>query len=162
MNKYLFALLSFLIVARCVSAQTISDTNSPVWVKFGVMSMGVRATYKITTHELVRCRLDTNGPGIDSAVVKQSTEQWQRSRFIIDSIPELLLTAGNTASWGCLYCHEQPAVLVELGFNNRPSLYYQIDSDTSALPVPVRKYVYDVLLQTSRLLASPLSTRKKL
>ncbi|WP_206156115.1 hypothetical protein [Chitinophaga fulva] len=141
------------MVSVCVSAQTTSANNSPEWVKFGVMSMGLRATYKITPRELERTWLDTNGPAVDSSVVKQSAEQWQQSRFIIDAVPGLLFTAGNTANWGCLYCHDQPAVLIELGFNNRPSLYYQIDSDTSALPASIRKYVYDVLIQTSRLIA---------
>lgn len=160
MSKYLFPLICLLMVTTCVSAQTTSTNNSLDWVKFGVMSMGVRAKYKITPHELERTWLDTNGPAIDSSVVKQSAEQWQQSRFIIDAIPELLFTAGHTAKWGCLHCHDQPAVMIELGFSDRPSLYYLIDSDTSALPASIRKYVYDVLIQTNRLIAGASANKE--
>ncbi|MBC9909609.1 hypothetical protein [Chitinophaga varians] len=153
MIKYLFPLMCLLMMTTCVSAQTASIHNSPDWVKFGVMSMGVRVKYTITPHGLERTWLDTNGPAIDSSVVKQSSEQWQQSRFIIDAIPGLLFTAGHTANWGCLHCHDQPAVMIELGFSDRTSLYYLIDSDTNALPASIRKYVYDVLIQTNRLIA---------
>lgn len=160
MGKYLFPLVFLLLVSACATAQTPTANNALDWVKFGVSSMGVRAKYKITVHTLERTWLDTNGPKVDSAVVKQSAEQWQQSRFIMDSIPSLLFTAGNTAKWGCVYCHDQPAVMIELGFTNRPPLYYEIDSDTSALPVSVRKYVNDVLVQTSRLIAKDIHKKK--
>ncbi|MBO9727970.1 MAG: hypothetical protein J7623_04970 [Chitinophaga sp.] len=160
MGKYLYLLVFLLQVSVCVPAQTVTSNNSLSWVKFGVSSMAVRAKYKITAHALERTWLDFNGPKVDSAVVKQSAEQWQQSRFIMDSVPALLFTAGNTAKWGCVYCHDQPALMVELGFTNRPPLYYEIDTDTSAIPVSIRKYVNDVLVQTTRLVLTGVHINK--
>jgi hypothetical protein len=126
-----------------LSAQSVQDI---AWVQFGVLSDGIRVRYRITPDVLERNWLDTGGRKIDSSVVKLPAAQWQRNRFAIDAIPALLLTAGTTThSWGCLSCHEQPVILVDVEFKDkRPGMHYQIDSDTSRIPEAIRKYVSDV------------------
>lgn len=153
MSRCLLTLLLLLTVNACAPAQTKTPDSDIAWVKFGVMSMEVRAKYKITPDALERNWLDANDAQIDSSTVKLPASLWKQSRFIIDSLPSLLLTAGHTANWGCLHCHDQAAVIIELGFkNNRPPLYYAIDSDTIRLPASIRKYVADVMMQTGRLI----------
>ena len=155
MSRCLLTLLLLITVNACAPAQTKHPDNNIAWVKFGVMSMQIRVKYKITPDALERNWLDANDPQIDSSTVKLPASQWKQSRFIIDSLPSLLLTAGHTANWGCLHCHDQAAVIIELGFkNNRPPLYYAIDSDTIRLPAPIRKYVAEVMEQTNRLVAA--------
>ncbi|MEZ2445371.1 hypothetical protein AB6805_26815 [Chitinophaga sp. RCC_12] len=154
MRGSLITLLLMLTVMDIPPAQTKSGTGAVAWVHFGVFSTGIRVKYRVTPEALERYWLDTTGVKIDSSVQTLSSGQWQRSRFILDSIPSLLLTAGTTThSWGCLYCGEQPMVIVEVGFKDkRPPMSYQIDADTSRIPAAIRHYVGSVKKEVSQLI----------
>lgn len=143
MRSCLLTLLCMITLTATLSAQSISDVAA---VQFGVLAEAIRVRYRITPDVLERNWLDTGGRKIDSSVVRLSAAQWQRSRFVMDAIPSLLLTAGTTTySWGCLNCRDQPTILVEVEFKDkRPGMHYQIDSDTSRIPEVIRKYVSDV------------------
>lgn len=136
-------------------AQTKSSSTTVAWVHFGVFSNSARVKYRITPGALERYWLDTTGAKIDSSIQQLSDAQWQRNRFVLDSIPSLLLTAGTTTySWGCLYCGEQPVVIVDIGFaDKRPAFSYQIDGDTSRIPEGIRHYVRNVRKAVALLIA---------
>lgn len=154
MRGSLLTLLLMLTVMDILPAQTKSQPGSVAWVRFGIFSTSIRVKYRVTPDVLERYWLDTTGVKIDSSVQTLSTGQWQRSRFVLDSIPPLLLTAGATTySWGCLYCGEQPVIIVEVGFTDkRPAMSYQIDADTSRIPAAIRSYVGNVKKEVSQLI----------
>jgi len=154
MRGSLITLLLMLTVMDILPAQTKPGTGAVAWVHFGVFSTGIRVKYRVTPEALERYWLDTTGVKIDSSVQTLSSGQWQQSRFVLDSIPSLLLTAGTTThSWGCLYCGEQPVVIVEVGFKDkRPPMSYQIDADTSRIPAAIRHYVGSVKKEVSQLI----------
>ncbi|MDR6566709.1 hypothetical protein [Chitinophaga ginsengisegetis] len=154
MRGSLLALLLMLTVMDILPAQTKPTTSSVAWVHFGVFSTGIRVKYRVTPNVLERYWLDTTGVKIDTSVQTLSTGQWQRSRFVLDSIPSLLLTAGTTTyNWGCLYCGEQPVIIVEVGFTDkRPPMSYQIDADTSRIPAAIRNYVGNIKKEVSQLI----------
>lgn len=160
MRGSLLTLLLVITVMDILPAQTKSASASVAWVHFGIFSNGIRVKYRITPDALERYWLDTTGVKIDSSVQQLSAAQQQRNRFILDSIPSLLLTAGTTTySWGCLYCGEQPVIIVDIGFtDNRPGFSYQIDADTSRIPAGIRSYVKNVRKAVSQLL---VEERKK-
>ncbi|SEW55902.1 hypothetical protein [Chitinophaga arvensicola] len=143
MRSCLLTLICTITLTATLFAQSSPDVAG---VKFGVLSEGIRVTYRVTPDALERNWLDTGNRKIDSSVVKLSAAQWQRSRFVIDSIPSLLLTAGATThSWGCLSCRDQPVILVEVAFTDkRRVMSYRIDSDTSRIPEVIRRYVSNV------------------
>ena len=155
MSRCLLILLWLLAVNMPLSAQVKPPAGKVAWVNFGVLSQGVRVKYHITPQVLERYWFDDNSRDVDSARKQMTDAKWQQSRFVIDSIPALLLTAGaTTSSWGCLHCHDQPVVMVEVGFkDNQPAMYYHIDSDTIRIPASLRRYVKDIMEQTSRLIA---------
>ena len=146
MRSCLLSLLCVITLTATLFAQTAPSVKDVAWVQFGVLADAIRVRYRITPDVLERNWLDASGMKIDSSVVKLPAAQWQRSRFVIDAIPSLLLTAGTTTnSWGCLNCRDQPVILVEVGFtDNRRAMHYQIDSDTARIPEVIRKYVADV------------------
>lgn len=146
MRGGLLTLLLIITVMDILPAQTKSSSTSVAWVRFGVFSNGARVKYRITPVALERCWLDTTGVKIDSSIQQLPAAQWQRNRFVLDSIPSLLLTAGTTTySWGCLYCGDQPVVIIDIGFDDkRPAFSYQIDADTSRIPEGIRHYVRNV------------------
>ncbi|HWV65877.1 hypothetical protein [Chitinophaga sp.] len=154
MRGSLLTLLLILTVTDILPAQTKSTSTQVAWVHFGVFSNGIRVKYRITSAALERYWLDTTGVKIDSSVQQLSAAQWQQNRFILDSIPSLLLTAGTTTySWGCLYCGEQPVVIMDIGFaDNRPGFSYQIDADTSRIPAGIRSYVINVRKAVAQLI----------
>lgn len=155
MRGSLLTLLLIITVTDILPAQTKSASASVAWVRFGVFSNGARVKYRITPDVLERYWLDTTGVKIDSSIQQLSAAQWQRNRFVLDSIPPLLLTAGTTTySWGCLYCGEQPVVIVDIGFaDKRPGFSYQIDGDTSRIPAGIRHYVRNVRKAVAQLIA---------
>lgn len=154
MSRCLLTLLWLLTVNTLLTAQEMPAANKVAWVNFGVLSQGIRVKYHITPDVLERYWFDDNSRKVDSARKKLPAEKWRQSRFVIDSIPALLLTAGTTtSSWGCLHCHDQPVVMVEVGFKDKQSaMYYHIDSDTIRIPASIRRYVMDIMEQTSRLI----------
>ncbi|MET3880976.1 hypothetical protein [Chitinophaga sp. OAE865] len=155
MRGSLLTLLFVIMVMDILPAQTKSPSTPVAWVHFGVFSNSARVKYRITPVALERYWLDTSGVKIDSSVQQLSAAQWQRNRFILDAIPSLLLTAGTTTySWGCLYCGEQPVIIVDIGFaDKRPGFSYQIDGDTSRIPAGIRKYVKNIRSAVAQLIA---------
>lgn len=151
MRRGIFICLFLLAAAWNISAQT----KEVAQVRFGMQGMLLRVMYRITPLGLQRYWLDKESSRKpDTAVVNMTAAQWKESRFVIDSVPALLLTAGATThSWGCLNCHDQPSIRIEISFKDKSQeMIYTIDSDTDRIPEPIRQYIDNVYALVNRLL----------
>jgi hypothetical protein len=159
MRRGIFVCLFLLAAAWHISAQT----KEVAQVEFGMQGMALRVMYRITPLDLQRYWLDKESSRKpDASVVKMTTAQWKESRFVIDSVPALLFTAGATTnSWGCLHCHDQPSIRIEISFKDKSQeMVYNIDSDTSRIPESIRQYVGNVYALVNRLLQNDRKIKK--
>jgi hypothetical protein len=71
------------------------------------------------------------------------------AKKIEDNLPDFLKTS-SSSTFGCPNCRDQGAIYIEIK-NESKTTKFSIDTDTTQIPVEIRKYISDIKLTLGQL-----------